>query len=58
MVNCSVPNCSNNSSKNPELGFFRLPPGKELRKRWIVNMRRDPSALFKVKYDQSVDERA
>ena len=32
---CCVPQCSNNSEKNPELSFHKMPKNKEIKRKWV-----------------------
>ena len=31
---CCVPQCTNTSIRNPELSFYQIPKGKELKRKW------------------------
>ena len=47
---CCVPQCNGNARIHNDLSFHRIPSLKkpELRKRWIIAIRRDEGPLFKV----------
>ena len=49
---CCVPRCNGDSRYHKELVFHRMPSGKEneeIRKRWVIKIRRDEGPDFKVK---------
>ena len=48
---CCVPHCNGNGRLHKDLSFHRIPSEKkvELRKRWIIAIRRDEGPDFKVK---------
>ena len=46
---CCVPQCNGNGKRHPELIFHKFPAQDELRKTWIVVIRRDQGPLFKVR---------
>ena len=41
--------CNGNGKRHPEFIFHKFPAQDELRKTWIVAIRRDPGPLFKVR---------
>ena len=41
---CAVPGCASNSSTSPSLSFHQFPDDKQLRKVWLVRIRRDERA--------------
>ena len=45
---CCVPRCSNRRSKNPNLSFHSFPRKEDLRKKWIVAIRRDVGEQFQI----------
>ncbi|XP_046558816.1 uncharacterized protein LOC124267872 [Haliotis rubra] len=47
---CCVPTCSNDSRypSGRNLSFHNIPKDQDLRKRWIISIRRDEGPLFKV----------
>lgn len=47
---CCVPHCNGNGRLHKDLSFHRIPSEKkvELRKRWIIAIRRDEGPDFKV----------
>ncbi|XP_033725158.1 THAP domain-containing protein 2-like [Pecten maximus] len=45
---CCVPKCNGDSRRHDGLSFHRLPQDKELRKQWIIKIRRDEGLNFKV----------
>ena len=32
---CCVPQCNNNSARNPELSFHKIPKNKNIKKKWV-----------------------
>ena len=48
---CCVPLCTSDSRYNPSLHFHHIPSkDKDVRKQWIINIRRDEGPQFKVCY--------
>ncbi|XP_017309237.1 uncharacterized protein LOC108256664 isoform X2 [Ictalurus punctatus] len=45
---CSVPTCTNNSSKQPYLSFHSFPTDVLVRRKWICAIRRDEGEHFKI----------
>ncbi|MCI4391516.1 hypothetical protein PGIGA_G00135480 [Pangasianodon gigas] len=45
---CSVPTCTNNSSRQPYLSFHSFPTDVLVRKKWICAIRRDEGEHFKI----------
>lgn len=47
---CCVPQCNGNARLHKELSFHKIPSLKkpDLRRRWIIAIRRDEGPLFKV----------
>lgn len=45
---CCVPNCSNRRDKCPEVSFHGIPANEDLRKRWLVAIRRDVGPHFRI----------
>ncbi|KAK3541229.1 hypothetical protein QTP86_016802 [Hemibagrus guttatus] len=45
---CSVPTCTNNSSRQSYLSFHSFPTDVHLRKKWICAIRRDEGEHFKI----------
>uniref|UniRef100_A0A8C6TP58 THAP domain-containing protein 1 n=1 Tax=Neogobius melanostomus TaxID=47308 RepID=A0A8C6TP58_9GOBI len=41
LFHCSVPRCTASARCNSMLSFFSFPPDKELRAKWVQNIRRD-----------------
>ncbi|KAJ8278183.1 hypothetical protein GJAV_G00084820 [Gymnothorax javanicus] len=46
---CSVPYCSNSKKKQPYLSFHSFPTDEELRRRWILAIRRNEGAGFTIR---------
>ena len=44
---CCVPLCTSDSRYNPELNFHHIPKDEELRKQWIIKIRRDEGPTSK-----------
>ena len=34
-INCCVPQCTSNNTKNPELSYHKLPKDEALQKKWV-----------------------
>jgi hypothetical protein len=45
-VHCCVPLCTSDSRYNPELHFHHIPKNPELKRQWIIKIRRDEGPLF------------
>ncbi|XP_029183594.2 THAP domain-containing protein 11-like [Acropora millepora] len=45
---CCVPLCTNDSRYNSALSFHRFPSSLELRRQWIVKIRRDEGECFQI----------
>uniref|UniRef100_A0A8B9GYE8 THAP domain-containing protein 1 n=1 Tax=Astyanax mexicanus TaxID=7994 RepID=A0A8B9GYE8_ASTMX len=45
---CSVPLCSNSKQKQPYLSFHSFPAEEELRKKWVIAIRRSEGPNFKI----------
>ncbi|XP_076853828.1 uncharacterized protein LOC143509219 [Brachyhypopomus gauderio] len=45
---CSVPLCSNSKQKQPYLSFHSFPADEELRKKWLIAIRRSEGPNFQV----------
>uniref|UniRef100_A0A3B1J269 THAP domain-containing protein 1 n=1 Tax=Astyanax mexicanus TaxID=7994 RepID=A0A3B1J269_ASTMX len=45
---CSVPLCSNSKQKQPYLSFHSFPAEEELRKKWVIAIRRVRGRIFKI----------
>ena len=45
---CCVPLCTSDSRYDASLHFHRIPSSLELRKQWILRIRRDEGPFFKV----------
>lgn len=50
---CCVPLCTSDSRYEPELHFHHIPKNEDLKKQWIIKIRRDEGPLFKVSTLQS-----
>lgn len=50
---CCVPNCNGNARIHKELSFHHIPSVKknDLRKAWIIAIRRDEGPMFKVRHE-------
>jgi hypothetical protein len=47
-LHCCVPLCTSDSRYNPELHFHHIPKNHELKRQWIIKIRRDEGPLFNV----------
>ena len=56
---CVAVNCGNNSfrkQKNGDVSFFRLPKDEKLKKKWLINIKREnlqnqpPEVFFEKRY--------
>ena len=47
-LHCCVPLCTSDSRYNPELHFHHIPKNPELKRQWIIKIRRDEGPLFNV----------
>ena len=45
---CCVPLCTSDSRYNPKLHFHHIPKNPDLRKQWIIKIRRDEGEHFNV----------
>lgn len=45
---CCVPLCTSDSRYDSSLHFHQIPKDTALKKKWIINIRRDEGPLFKV----------
>ena len=47
---CCVPLCTSDSRYDQSLHFHQVPSDAELKKQWIIKIRRDEGPFFKVSY--------